>query len=232
MNNWAIIVAAGKSERFGDKMPKQFQEVAGKPLLAWTISAFEKAGSIDQIVVVVSEEFQLFVTQKVIDPFKFSKVCKIVSGGKNRQESVYNALKSLPKSAKVVAIHDGVRPLVQPGDIDSVVVSAAKYKAAILAVPARETVKEVDGDSIATTLPREKIWLAQTPQAFEYELILNAHEKSVVSGYSDCVTDDSLLVEEEGVSVRVIEPSSVNIKVTTLEDMSYVELVLRKGQND
>jgi 2-C-methyl-D-erythritol 4-phosphate cytidylyltransferase len=230
MSNWAIIVAAGKSVRFGDALPKQFHNVAGKPLLAWTIAAFENARLIDEIVVVLSAEFQFFVKKDVIDQYKFMKVSKVITGGKNRQSSVFNALKSLPGSTNIVVIHDGVRPLILSADIDRVVAAAEKHKAAMIAVPVKETVKQVEGNTIIKSLERDKIWLAQTPQAFEYNLILEAHEKFSCED-SNTITDDSLLVEKKGIPVRVIEPSGPNTKVTTPEDMAYVETVLRMRSN-
>jgi 2-C-methyl-D-erythritol 4-phosphate cytidylyltransferase len=167
----------------------------------------------------------------VVDKGQFRKVTKVINGGASRRESVFNALKEVPVSAKIVAIHDGVRPLVQPADIDRVMKEANKHQAAILAVPAKVTVKQVEGGVIVKTLERDKIWLAQTPQAFEYELIMSAHEK--FSGdNSNNFTDDSLLVEKMGISVKVIEPSSANIKLTTAEDLAYIESVLRKRIND
>lgn len=228
MNNWAIIVAAGKSVRFGHKLPKQFHLVAGKPLLAWSIAAFEKAHKIDQIIVVTSEEYQKLATKDVIETHKFKKVAKIVGGGRSRRESVYNALKALPSSTKTVAIHDGVRPLVEPEDIDKVIEAAHKFRAAILAVPVRDTVKEVDGNAIVKTLQRDKIWLAQTPQAFDYKVIFEAHQESADKDNSEDVIDDAILVERKGIMVKVIEASSANIKVTALEDLAIVEIILRK----
>lgn len=231
MSNWAIIVAAGKSVRFGDSLPKQFHQVAGKPLLAWTIDAFEKAESINQIVVVVAEGFQLFVSKDVIDRHKFMKVSKIIIGGESRKVSVLNAINALPASTKIVAIHDGVRPLILPADIDRVIAVAKRAKAAIIATQSRETVKQVEGDSIIRTLERDKIWLAQTPQAFEFNVLREAHEK-FRGDDTNAFTDDSSLVEKLGVNVNVIEPSGPNIKVTTPEDMAYVETVLQMRSND
>ncbi len=230
MSNWAIIVAAGTSVRFGGSLPKQFHEVAGKPLLAWTIEAFEKTNSIDQIVVVVAEEFKLFATKDVIDKSKFMKVSKVVIGGESRKVSVLNALSALPNSSEIVSIHDGVRPLILPIDIDRVIKAAKREKAAIIATQSRETVKQVAGDAVIRTLERDKIWLAQTPQAFEYNVIREAHEK-FRGNDANAITDDSLLVEMMGINVKVIEPSGPNIKVTTPEDMAYVEAVLRMRSN-
>lgn len=228
VSNWSIIVAAGKSERFGDALPKQFQKICGKPLLSWTIEKLEQASSIDKIVVVVAEEYQLLTTQSVVDPCRFHKVAKVVSGGDTRQESVYNGLKALPESAGLVAIHDGVRPLVNSEDIDKVVHLAEENSAAILAVPVSDTVKKVKGARIETTLNREEIWLAQTPQVFEYNLIFEAHRK-LAEGKpgSKAPTDDAGLVEQMGVKVTIVEPSSLNLKVTTPDDLSYVESVLQ-----
>lgn len=228
MNNCAIIVAAGKSERFGGDLPKQFLPVADRPLLSWTIAAFEKADKVEKIVVVTSEEYLTYLTQNVIDPFKFIKVSKIVSGGVNRKESVMNGLNALPQNTNIVAIHDGVRALISSEDIDNVIEMAELNRAAIVAVPSSDTVKEVDDNSISNTLDRNRIWLAQTPQAFEFKLILEAHKNAQKS---DCVTDDSLLVEKMGIKVKVVKPTTSNIKVTTPEDLAYVESVLR-GRGD
>ena len=226
MSNWAIIVAAGRSVRFGSDLPKQFQEVAGRPLLAWTLAAFEKANSIDEIVTVTSEDYQLFVTQKVINPFKLGKVGKVINGGGTRRESVFNGLKALPSTADVVAIHDGVRPLVKPDDIDRVVALAGKHKAAMLAVPVKDTVKQVENGIIVDTLVRENIWLAQTPQAFDYHLIFEAHQEFALTSDTAFASDDSILIEKMGIKVRVVEPSASNIKVTTPEDLAFVESIL------
>ena len=226
MSNWALIVAAGKSERFGDPLPKQFHEVAGRPLLSWTIEKFELASLIDKIAVVVAADYQLETSEKIIDPYSFGKVVKVVGGGENRRESVLRGLEALPESTKVVAIHDGVRALVAPDDIDKVVNLALAEKAAMLALPATDTVKKVKSHSIVETLDRSQIWLAQTPQAFEYKLILEAHRRFAENPKGTIATDDASLVEAMGVGVKVVEPSSINLKVTTAADLKYVEIVL------
>ncbi|MCH9025439.1 MAG: 2-C-methyl-D-erythritol 4-phosphate cytidylyltransferase [candidate division Zixibacteria bacterium] len=226
MSNWALIVAAGKSERFGDPLPKQFHEVAGRPLLSWTIEKFELASSIDKIVVVVAADYQLETTRNIIDPFGFQKVAKVVGGGESRQESVLKGLEALPESTKVVAIHDGVRALVSPDDVDKVVNLALTEKAAMLALPATDTVKKVKNHSVVETLDRKQIWLAQTPQAFEYQLILDAHRNFAENTKGTIATDDASLVEALGVEVKVVESSSNNLKVTTAADLKYVEIVL------
>ena len=231
MSNWAIIVAAGKSERFGDPLPKQFHEVAGRPLLSWAIEKFELASSIDKIVVVVAADYRLETTRKIIDPFGFNKVVKVVCGGDSRQQSVLKGLEALPESVKVVAIHDGVRALVSPEDIDKVVKLALAEKAAMLALPATDTLKKVKNHSVVGTLDRSQIWLAQTPQAFEYQLILKAHRKFADNPKGTIVTDDASLVEALGVKVKVVKPSTLNLKITTAEDMNYAESLLGSKEN-
>ena len=226
MSNWALIVAAGKSERFDGPLPKQFHEVAGRPLLSWTIEKFELASLIDKIALVVAADYQLETSEKIIDPYSFEKVVKVVGGGESRQESVLKGLEALPESTKVVAIHDGVRALVAPDDIDKVVNMALAEKAAMLALPATDTLKKVKSHSIVETLDRNEIWLAQTPQAFEYELILDAHRRFALNPKGTIATDDAGLVEALGIKVKVVEPSSINLKVTTAADLKYVGIVL------
>ncbi len=223
MSTTALIVAAGQSTRFGGELPKQFVTVSGRPLLSWTISRFEAAHSIERIVVVVSSDYLLFAGDNVVDPFGFEKVYKIVSGGATRQESVLMGLLSMPISTKYVAIHDGARPLVHPGDIDSAVAKAHESGAAMLAAPVTDTVKRVEDEVVVATLDRRRLFLAQTPQVFEYEMIFKAHQEHPAS-----VTDDASLVESRGVAVHVVEPAWPNIKVTTPNDLLMVEVMLEQ----
>lgn len=230
MKTIALIVAAGSSVRFGGPVPKQFREVAGRPLLAWTISRFEAASLIDAIVLVVAEEQLIYASEKIIDPYKFSKVTKIVPGGRSRQESVLNGLERLPLSTKLVAIHDGARALVAPDDIDAVTRVAAVDQAALLATPVPDTVKRSTDGFVMSTLDRADLYLAQTPQVFGYDLILKAHREAARNGLA--VTDDAALIEKGGFKVRIVEPKELNIKITSREDMMIVETILSRGEND
>ena len=225
MKTYALIVAAGQAVRFGGAVPKQFREVCGRPLLSWTISRFEHAASIDAIVVVVADEHLLFTSQKVVDPFGFAKVQKIVVGGETRQQSVLRGLKSIPISARLVAIHDGARPLTSPIDIDRVVQTARSERAAMLAIPATDTVKRVRDGYILGTLERDSLYLAQTPQVFDYDLILEAHRSA---NAQVAASDDASMVEARGFKVRIVEPSAPNLKVTTADDLLLVEALLKK----
>lgn len=226
----AIIVAAGSSERFGGAVPKQFKEVCGRPLLAWTVSRFEAAEKIDWIVVVVAEEYLLYTSQRVIDPFDFPKVDKVVVGGESRRESVLKGLEALPISTDYVAIHDGARPLVDSVDIDRVVEVAIAERAAILAAKATDTVKRVKDGYVLSTLERNSLYLAQTPQVFQYDLIMAAH-KVAHSGKANNITDDAALIEARGFKVKIVEPASPNIKVTTHDDLILAEALLTKEGN-
>ncbi|MCK4573299.1 MAG: 2-C-methyl-D-erythritol 4-phosphate cytidylyltransferase [candidate division Zixibacteria bacterium] len=231
MKTVALIVAAGSSTRLAGDVPKQFREVCGRPVLSWTISRFEAAESIDDIVLVVAEEFLLHATQAVVDPCGFAKVSKIVIGGETRRESVLNGLKALPISTKLVAIHDGARPLVSPEDIDRVVDAAASERAAILAVKAVDTVKRARQGFILSTLERDSLYLAQTPQVFQYDLIMEAHNQ-IDDIENQQITDDASLVEARGFKVRIIEPSTLNFKVTTADDLHLAESVLNRESHE
>jgi 2-C-methyl-D-erythritol 4-phosphate cytidylyltransferase len=232
MKVYALIVAAGSSERFGGAVPKQFAQVCGRPLLSWTISRFEKAGKIDHIVVVVAEEYMHYTSEQVVDPYGFTKVTKIVAGGKIRCESVLKGLEALPISTDFVAIHDGARPLTAPADIDRVIETAIVSKAAILAVKATDTVKHAKEGYILATLERNSLYLAQTPQVFQYDLIMATHREAASGGSKNHVTDDASLVEARGFKVKVVEPTAPNIKVTTREDLFLVESLLQREINE
>jgi 2-C-methyl-D-erythritol 4-phosphate cytidylyltransferase len=223
MQATAIIVAAGRSERFGGAVPKQFRNLCGRPMLAWTVSRFEEADSIDRIVIVVAEDQLLFTGQQVIDPHRFLKVRTITKGGATRRESVRNGLESLPISTKLVAIHDAARPLVSPSDINRVVERAAQERAAMLAVPIPDTVKRVKDGYVIGTLDRQTLYHAQTPQVFQYDLIMSAHRELA----DTAVTDDAELIEKRGFKVAVVEPTGPNLKVTTREDIQVAEIFLK-----
>jgi 2-C-methyl-D-erythritol 4-phosphate cytidylyltransferase len=226
MKTCAIIVAAGSSERFGGAVPKQFRLLLGMPLLAWTISRFESAETIDDIELVVAEDYLLYTSEKIVNPYGFHKVSRIVPGGASRQESVLRGLERLPISTGLVAIHDGARPLTSPSDIDRVVAMASRENAAILAARATDTVKRVEQGYIMTTLDRLVLCHAQTPQVFQYDLIIEAHRQQ--AGKPEAFTDDAALIESRGFKVRAVEPTSVNLKVTTPQDMVLAEAILRQ----
>lgn len=225
MKTSAIIVAAGSSVRFGGAIPKQYRTLAGKPLLTWTVQRFEQAASIEDITLVVAKDQIQFTKEKVLTPYDFKKVVGVVAGGATRQESVLRGLESYSSSMRLVAIHDGARPMVAPADIDAVVKEAATHRAAILGARVTETVKRVKEGYILSTQDRTDLWLAQTPQVFEYSLIVGAHRRA--SATSVEATDDAALVESAGFKVCVVEASGPNPKITNREDLKLVEALLK-----
>ncbi len=228
MKTVAVIIAAGSSTRLSGAVPKQFRGLSGRPLLAVTISRFEAADTIDEIVVVVSEDNLLYTSEKVIDPYGFSKVSRIVVGGASRFESVWNGIKTVPLSAGFVAVHDGARPLVLPSDIDRVVRTAQQERAAMLAVPVTDTVKRVQDGFVLTTLDRSLLHLAQTPQVFPHDLFRAACEKAIADINTGRFTDDASLLEAAGFKVKVVVPTGPNPKVTTVDDLEMVRTIIKE----
>jgi 2-C-methyl-D-erythritol 4-phosphate cytidylyltransferase len=223
----AVIVGAGEGKRFGPNGRKQFAKVNGKPLIAYTIEPFEKSEVVDDIVLVVPRESTDWVKEEIIDPLGFKKVRSVVAGGESRQQSVLNGLKALSSETEKVIIHDAVRPLVGEPIIKRVLDAAKKTGAAITAVPAKDTVKEVESGDVIGTLDRRLIWLAQTPQCFGYDIIMEAHRQATSENFE--ATDDAELVEKYGSKVMVAVGSYANLKVTSPEDLPLLEYFLRQS---
>jgi len=227
--NTAIIVAAGEGRRAGGD--KQFRRIAGAPVVVHTLRRFEACASIARVVLVLpaSDTARFFAS---LESYGLKKVVRIVAGGASRTESVWRGLQATSATAaSIVAVHDGVRPLVLPTEIDSVVGAAHETGAAILAAPVIDTIKEVDGESrVVRTLPRSGLRRALTPQCFRHDLLRRAYERAMAEGWEE--TDDSALVERLGVAVRIIEGSARNIKITTPDDFRIAEALLREEMND
>jgi len=232
MKTIAIIAAGGQGKRIegvhaAGKLPKQFLMLKDKPLLAHTVDKFERCELIDEIILVVPEDYLEYCSQRVVDKYGFKKVRKVICGGIERQDSVYVGLKACPNNTSIVVIHDGVRPLIPIDKISESIKICEEKNAVVLAVSVKETVKRVEHDSIITTLDREKLWLTQTPQTFEYKLILDAYEKAKENNFTG--TDDSALVERLGHEVTILEGDYRNIKITTREDLEVAEKLLEVG---
>ncbi|HZI18731.1 MAG TPA: 2-C-methyl-D-erythritol 4-phosphate cytidylyltransferase [Pyrinomonadaceae bacterium] len=225
--NVAIIVAAGRGERAGGGRAKQFREVSGTPIIIHTLSRFERCRSIAEVVVVVPAG-SAAETLALARRHGIGKVAGAVEGGATRAESVRRGFEAAGEEAKVVAVHDGVRPFVTPDEIDRVVREAEVTGAAILAARAVDTVKEVEGGRVVTTPDRARLWLAQTPQCFRLELLRRAYE--LVPGGGAAFTDCSALVERLGVTVAVVEGGPHNIKITTPLDFALAEIMTRDYQ--
>lgn len=229
----AVIVSAGKGLRFMEGKPispdhgkKQFYLLGGKPLLAHTLDKFETCPLIRSVRLVVGQEDMDYCLNEIIEKYKFQKVSKIVPGGKRRQESVKNGIDALPKDTDVVAIHDGVRPLVTRTMIEDSIHSAIQYGAVVLAVPVKETIKMSNPDgTVLRTLDRELLWQIQTPQTFQVSVIREAHARAAEDGFVG--TDDASLVERLGVKVHILPGAYTNIKITTPEDLVLANLFLK-----
>ena len=220
----AIILAAGDSKRVRG-INKIFYRISGKPLIFYTIRAFEKHPQVDELVLVAmkSDSKKFFTLSK---KYKFKKIKLVVKGGKKRQDSALNGLKAAKKlgakSGDLVLVHNGANPLVSQDEIANVIRAAKKYKVALAAQPAKDTIKEKDKNGfVVRTVNRKNIFLAQTPQVIEYTLAKRAFEKAHREKFYG--TDDVSLVERLGVKPKIVQASSKNIKVTYFEDLKFVE---------
>lgn len=222
--NIAIIPAAGSGKRLGGQIPKQFLEVAGAPILTHTIRRFIQCDNIGAVVVALSAD-RLAEFREHHRNVGYGKPVLYVNGGAERSDSILNALEVVAEfNPEIVAVHDAVRPFITTAQISAVIAKASEIGAAILALPATDTIKEVADGLIQRTIDRRSIWRAQTPQAFRYELLMRANQEARAAGLpSALTTDDSLLVERLGLPVAVVEGSPNNIKITTPEDLILAE---------
>jgi len=226
MNADAVIVSAGKGLRFMEGKKKQFYSLGGKPILAHTLDKFETCPLIRSVRLVVGQEDMDYCLEEIVERYRFQKVSEIVPGGKRRQESVKNGIDALPKDAEIVAIHDGVRPLLTRTMIEDSIHSALRHGAVVLAMPVKETIKMANPDgTVLKTLDRESLWQIQTPQTFQVNVIREAHYRATEDGFVG--TDDASLVERLGVKVHILPGSYTNIKITTPEDLVLANLFLK-----
>lgn len=222
----AIIVAAGKSERMGPSTDKAFLNLGPRPVVAWSLLAFERCVDIDQIVLVIRKDQQL-AAKSVISMFGISKIRKIVVGGPRRQDSVMNGLAAVDSDTRLVVIHDGARPCVASATISETVKLAKRTGAAVAGHRIWDTVKYVEkGTTVDHTEDRSKLWAVQTPQAFNYSLLRKAYD-AVIKAKQE-VTDDAQAVELlGGEPVKIYESHEPNLKITTAEDLQLAAAVLK-----
>jgi len=224
--NVAIVVAGGKGTRFGGNRPKQFLELNGAPLIVQTLRQFERCTEIESVIVVLPAE-EMAGFQSLIEKFDLKKVSHVVTSGDSRAQSVRNGLATIDQ-ADIVAVHDGVRPLVTPEEIDRVVRAARASGAAILVAPIGDTVKEMDSSQVKRTLPRQDLRRALTPQCFRFEILKRAYDcLAEIESSGTEVTDDSFLVERLDVEIVAVEVSSRNIKITNKEDLALAEMMVK-----
>ena len=218
-----VVVAAGRSSRMGDT-DKTFAPIQDAPLIVHTLRRLAAAPIVDRIVLVVAAE-SIPHARTVIADYAIPKIAAVCPGGARRQDSVYAGLQQLP-GCHWVAIHDGARPAVRPALLDAGLQTARQWGAAIAAVPVKDTIKVVNADGIITdTPPRPTLWAAQTPQIFNYNLLLSAHQNAAANPTAD-YTDDAAMVEALGRPVAVFPGSYDNLKVTTPDDLAVMEQLL------
>ena len=222
----ALIPAAGHGRRMGGEKPKAFLSLGGLPILAHTLQRFEDCPRVDEVLPLVPPGKALDWAEEIVRRSGLKKVSRIVPGGPERQESVYRGLRAIQGKADRVLIHDGVRPFVPPWLIRRVLSATPERKAVVVALPADETIKEGSAEyEVVRTVDRRGLWMIQTPQSFDFALILRAHEEARKEGFLG--TDDASLVERLGIPVKILPGSRFNIKITTPEDLILAEAILK-----
>lgn len=217
--NVAIVLAAGQGKRMQSKVQKQFLLIKDKPVLYYTLNAFERSHVISEIILVTGKDEIEYCQQEIVEKYGFTKVCKIVAGGKERYHSVHEGIQAIDE-ADYVFIHDGARPFVTNEIIERAYATVKEDNACVVAMPVKDTIKIADENGFAVQTPdRKRVWQMQTPQTFEYHLIKNAYEKLMIEE-PEGITDDAMVVETmTDHRVKLVEGSYQNIKITTPEDL-------------
>lgn len=231
----AIILAAGQGKRMGSKIQKQFLEICGKPVLYYSLAAFQDSPLIDSMILVTGAAEIPYVQKEIAEKYSFNKVRAVVEGGAERYASVWKGLQALEKSLTeeekegYVFIHDGVRPFIHEEILSRAFDAVKKYHACVVGMPSKDTVKLADEEGFVDMTPdRRLVWSIQTPQVFDFRLAYQAYAELEKSGRSD-VTDDAMIVEAfTDTKVRLVEGSYENIKITTPEDLKIAEAFLRR----
>jgi len=228
MRVYAIIPAGGKGKRSGIKTPKQYLKINGKELIVYTLETFQKCRLVDEIVI-PAERLYFNKLKKLVTKYKLSKVVSIVEGGRERQDSVYNALCSLssPSSNDLVAVHDAARTLLPANVLTSALITAKKKGNALVCIKAKDTL--VKGKRrVEEYLNRDEVYYVQTPQVFKYKDLKKAMDKAYGENYYG--TDESMLVSRIGIKVNIVEGSVFNFKVTSKDDIELVKRILSQSR--
>ena len=227
MKTVAIIPAGGAGKRLKSHIAKQYLLLDSMPVLVHTVKAFQESDAIDEIIMALPPDDLVGIRQDLIEKYALSKVTQVVAGGNERQDSVKNCLAAIADKCDLVVVHDAVRPFVTGELIGRVIGAAADTGAAVAGVKVKDTVKEVKpGNIISATVPRDNLWLTQTPQAFQFGILKEAYRRAGEEKFYG--TDDASLVERMGQEVTMVESSYENIKITTNEDMSIADALMKK----
>lgn len=229
MINYGIVVAGGRSERMGAKVDKAFLSLGPKPVLAYSLMAYEECPDIDGVILVTRKE-RVGAGRNVAEMFGCAKVKHVVAGGAMRQISVQNGLDMLPEGVKIVSVHDGARPCVTPELISATIRAAKQHGSGVAAVRISDTVKHVErGMTVTRTVDRSKLWAVQTPQTFKLSLLRRAFE--LVEEQKATVTDESSAVELTSQKVHLVQAPVTNIKITTPDDLAMATTLLNLHRN-
>ena len=222
----AIVLAAGSGKRMNSKVHKQYLIIQNRPVLYYSLKAFEDS-AVDEIVLVVGKGEEEFCRKEIVDKYGISKVKAIVEGGKERYHSVFEGLKQT-SDADYVLIHDGARPFVNQDIIRRCMQEVQKYQACVVGMPVKDTIKIADEGGYAKQTPdRKNVWMIQTPQTFSYALIYEAYEE-MLKTEDTAITDDAMVLERiKGKKSKLIEGSYRNIKITTPEDLLIANVYLQ-----
>jgi len=229
--NFAMIVAAGRGYRVGGPLPKQYLEVAGKPILRHTIEAFAAHPQIDAVQVIIHPADSALYAAATAGLIKLKNV---QFGGETRQESVRRGLEAIARlGPKKVLIHDAVRPFIDADTISATLAALAHDAGALVAIPLADTLKRVEDGIVSGTVPRQNLYRAQTPQGFRFEDILKAHRNAAIAktsaGAAIEFTDDAMVAEWAKLKVRVVEGTELNFKITTPADLVRAEYIVNSG---
>lgn len=224
----AIVLAAGQGKRMGTKVQKQYLEIDGKPVLYYSLHAFEQSEIIDEIILVVGENQSEYCKDEIVSKYGISKVKKIVQGGAERYHSVWNGLQEVVDDGYVF-IHDGARPFIYEEIINRAYKDVQNCKACVVGMPVKDTIKLADDEGFVDETPeRNLVWMIQTPQVFESGLVKKAYALLMEQNHTH-VTDDAMVIEQMlGHKVKLTEGSYENIKITTPEDLDIAEIFVKK----
>lgn len=224
----AIVLAAGRGKRMGTEVPKQYLKIRGHEILYYSLKAFQES-TVDEIILVTGEQDIVYCQKEIVEKYGFTKVSKVIAGGTERYDSVYEGLLAA-ENCDYVLIHDGARPLVSQEIIKRVLEGAVAYDSCTTGMPVKDTIKVVDENQMAVDTPeRGSLWAIHTPQGFSYPVILEAHKRFRQGNYQIPVTDDTMLAEIFlRKRAKLVEGSYRNIKVTTPEDIAAAEAYLEE----
>lgn len=228
MHCTAIVLAAGQGKRMGTKVRKQYLLLGGRPVLYYSLKAFEDSPVIDEVFLVTGAGEEEYCRENIVNLYQFKKVTRIMQGGAERYDSVWNGLQELEENGYVF-IHDGARPFVDSGMIERAYAEVQDHKACVVGMPVKDTIKVVDErGTVKTTPDRSKLWMVQTPQVFENHIVRGAYSMLMRESYIN-VTDDAMVVEQMlQYPIRLVYGSYENIKITTPDDLEMAEVFLKR----